>query len=323
MIQQVASSGVKYVRIPLFPSEGSEREKSIDLVGRFNAAGLQVNLNIYLINQSDIPPRPAIKYPQNIGECHSYSSIDISKSKSFIHYMLTEFDKRNIKLAAIEVGNEMNWTPFNGDFRVPGRGRAIGINELQHDPQYRGVARGFQAYIGALREIHAIRETLGVNRATPIISAGLADFGPAGASTGMGLDAVSPDTTIAYLRTLGLDALVDGYGIHTYDITGVESADHAGLLMRRTFSFCGEGGKPCWLTEWGVNTETETCPPRDQRRVTIVSNWRTFMRELHSKGKLLASFYYSWSIPGDKVSLFQCGQLTRSGAIAIAPNAMD
>lgn len=238
--------------------------------------------------------------------------------------MLNEFDKRNIKLAAIEIGNEINWTPFNGDFRVPGRGMAIGINELQHDPQYRSVARGFQIYIDTLREIHAIRETLGVNRATPIISAGLTDFGPAGASTGMGLDAVSPDATIAYLRMFGLDSFVDGYGIHTYDIAGIEVADHADLVIRRTFSFCGgERGKPCWLTEWGVNTETATCPPSDQRRAIAVRNWGLFMRKLRSKGMLSASFYYTWSVPNDKISLFQCGQLTPSGSIVIAPELMD
>lgn len=324
IIRQLASSGVKYVRIPLLPSEGSDWEKSIDLIKRFSAAGIQINLNVYPINRADVPPRPAYKKPLDLWPAHPYSSIDLPRFKIFAQSVLKELDKQHIKLVAIEVGNEINWTQFNGDFQVPGRGKVIGLDELKHDARVLGIARGFQAYIGMLREMHAIRAALNVNRATPIISAGLTDFGPAGVSTGTGLDAVSPDATIAYLRTLGLDALVDGYGIHTYDITGVESADHAGLLMRRTFSFCGgEGGKPCWLTEWGVNTETETCPPRDERRVTIVSNWRTFMRELHSKGKLLASFYYSWSIPGDKVSLFQCGQLTKSGAIAIAPNAVD
>ncbi|WP_123834601.1 hypothetical protein [Methylobacterium currus] len=324
IIQQLASSGVKYVRIPLIPSNDSDRDKSIDLIKRFNAAGIQINLNIYPVYRADVLPRPPYKKPIDLWPAYRYSSIDLERFKIFASYVLKEIDKKDIKLVAIEAGNEINWTQFNGDFQVPGLGRVIGLEELQNDARVIDIARGFQAYIGMLREMHAIRAALNVNRATPIISAGLTDFGPAGVSIGTGLDAVSPDATIAYLRTLGLDALVDGYGIHTYDITGVESADHAGLLMRRTFSFCGgEGGKPCWLTEWGVNTESETCPVRDERRATIVSNWRTFMRELHSKGKLLASFYYSWSIPGDKISLFQCSQLTKSGAIAIAPNAMD
>ncbi|MFH6787120.1 MULTISPECIES: glycosyl hydrolase 53 family protein [Methylobacterium] len=325
VIQQLVRSGVTTIRIPLLPpSQGANHEPSIDLIKRFSAAGLRITLNLYPVFRADLPPRPAHPKPHGLWAAHGYSAIDLPETRAFTQSVLQELDRQAIKLAAIEVANEINWTQFNGDFQVPGRGRIISLDELQHDARVRDIARGFQAYIGALREIKAVRALLTVNRTTPIISAGLSDPGTVGPNTGSDLDVVSPVATIQYLKSLGLDDLVDGYGIHTYDIAGVESADHADRLVRRTFSFCGgEGGKPCWLTEWGVDTQTATCPPDDRRRVAIVNNWRTFMRELHRTGKLQASFYYTWSVPNDKISLFQCDQLTKSGAIAIAPDVLN
>jgi len=94
---------------------------------------------------------------------------------------------------------------------------------------------------------------------------------------------VSLLATMTFLRANGLDALVDGYGIHTYP-----SSDHPGdpaLAPRRTERFesvdlapCRaarqSGGKPCWVTEWGFPDNDFSCPPKDSARALLVQEMR-------------------------------------------------
>jgi hypothetical protein len=64
--------------------------------------------------------------------------------------------------------------------------------------------------------LKSARDASKLNRTTPILSAGLADWGLPRPHPGSKLDEVSIPDTIAFLRQNGLDKLADGYGVHVY-----------------------------------------------------------------------------------------------------------
>jgi hypothetical protein len=47
--------------------------------------------------------------------------------------------------------------------------------------------------------------------------------------------------------------LVDGYGMHVYPDANPQRtvATRIDSLDQTIFARCRQGGKPCWLTEWG------------------------------------------------------------------------
>ena len=89
-----------------------------------------------------------------------------------------------ITFAALELGNEINWAAFNGEFPIPGQGRVFGLEDLARDPEARQIAEGYRAYLRTLSVLKDIRDRSRLNRQTPVLSAGLADPGLAGPRPG-------------------------------------------------------------------------------------------------------------------------------------------
>jgi hypothetical protein len=223
-----------------------------------------------------------------------------------------------VTFAALELGNEINWTAFNGDFPIPGEGRIFGRDDLSTDPEARQVAEGFSTYLQTLRVLKDIRDHSRLNRATPIVSAGLSDPGFAGPRPGSKLDAVTISATLDYLRANGLDRLVDAYGVHAYPSPHSSAAARLGLLARDTLAECRPSGqgKPCWLTEWGLPAESAPrCAGNDASRAGLVAEMLIDFRQFERQGRLVGLLSYAWT--DDKYGLYRCGTLSKSGQLAI------
>ena len=106
-----------------------------------------------------------------------------------------------------------------------------------------GLLEGFRAYLQTLRVLKDIRDGSRLNRLTPILSAGLADPGPAGPRRGPKTDAVTISATLEYLRENGIDALVDGYGVHTYPCVAGGAAARLRRLEQDTLADCRPQGQ--------------------------------------------------------------------------------
>jgi hypothetical protein len=236
-------------------------------------------------------------------------------------------------LAGFELGNEINWAGFNADFPLPGQGRVFDKNDLVHDPEGRQIAQGLLQYVKTLTVLKEIRDHSKLNQRTPIISAGLADLDGSDWPHQRKADAVSVFATLDFLRTNGLDKLVDGYGIHSYPPSS-EPGTSAGVAKRRShveengLSECqpsgSASGKPCWFTEWGVGGASGSCPVDDTTRVKLVREMRDYYGELARQGRLKGLIFYTWqgnvrAAKEDPASAFRCGALTNSGRLAIAP----
>ena len=88
------------------------------------------------------------------------------------------------------------------------------------------------------------------------------------------------------------------------------------------FAACRQGSKPCWVTEWGFNNPSESCPLADGVRVKLNQTMRGVFQHFASQGLLGAIIYYDWTgKPGknDSRGIFRCGALTEAGKLALKP----
>jgi hypothetical protein len=196
------------------------------------------------------------------GGGHPLSFADPELSKTDFQKLFDGLDANGITLAGVELGNEINWAAFNPEFPLPGEGKILSLEDLAQDPEGKQIAKGFLQYVRILAVLKEVRDHSRLNRSTPIILGGLVS-----AKDGEKLynnkkeDMVSLTATIAFLRAHGLDSLVDAYGVHSYPWPGqpdnpTAAAQRADRLNTVDLAECRAkgtaGGKPCWVTEWGL-----------------------------------------------------------------------
>jgi hypothetical protein len=169
--------------------------------------------------------------------------------------MLDLLEVAGVRLTAMELGNEINAAGYNGDIPMPGTGRVLGLGNLNNpkDPEGPAITNGFPNYLRVMEARKDVPDHSKLNKLTPILLAGLADWGLPSAKAWDAKAEVSLADTIEFLRQSGLDKLVDGYGVHVYptgDPHATVSARMGELEKNNIFSECSRN-KPCWLTEWG------------------------------------------------------------------------
>jgi hypothetical protein len=214
LIAELHAAGVKIIRT------GLVNDKNVEFIIRANKAGIRA-VGLVLMEQlgagkQKSPADPSIS--RNWG-VPAFSDIDPVAAKGALAPHLAALEAAGVRLVAIEVGNEFNTSAFNGDFKLPGEGRVLGISNLnnRNNSEAQAIAAGFRVYLQTVAAVKDLRDHSSLNRTTPIISGGLADIGVAGTvKPGKKTNYVSIDATIQFLRQNGLDKLVDGYGVHTY-----------------------------------------------------------------------------------------------------------
>jgi hypothetical protein len=253
---------------------------------------------------------------------------------------LAKLEAAGVRITAFELGNELNTPRFNADFRPEDTSsRILGLSDLNnpHDREAATVATGYRAYIKILEALKDSRDHAKINQKTPILSGMSADWNLAGPrKKGGGVpDAVSIPDSIEFLRQIGADKFLDGYAVHTYP-TGdpkVSVAERVGFLEQRgILSQCKQGAKPCWMTEWGFNNTSQTCPLDDSTRAKAIQEERAAFKQFADQGRLAAVLFYSWSgvLPfswekvdpnkkADPGAIFRCGALTNAGKLALDP----
>lgn len=223
-------------------------------------------------------------------------------------------------LAGLELGNEINWVDFNGDFPIPGEGKSFTIEDLSRDPEAKKVAQGFRQYLKVLAVLKDVRDNSRLNEHTAIISAGMAGATGGQWQHNLKADGVSIPATYAFLRAHGLDDLVDGYGVHDYPPVvkaGDKSAAAQRIAMLNQSIFPPGNTKPYWMTEWGFPSAATTSV-QDQDRARSVAEMRAYFLGLFRQGRLGGLFWYVWNEP-DRDSIYRGGELMEAGQQAIGP----
>lgn len=324
VLERLQTAGVRLLRLPLAPPY----EAAVDFVREAGTRGMRVVLVVSTWDPRIYPADTPMRQPAGVPGMFPMpplSRADPDRFKGFLAPYLGQIEAAGVTLAALELGNEINWAAFNGDFELPAEGRVLGLRDLDETTAGRRIAAGFRAYVGLLAALKDMRDQTRWNARTPIVSAGLADFGASGPLPAFKAQAVAIGATLKYLRAHGLDPLVEFYGVHTYPDISKPANVRARQLAAETFSECRAIplGKPCWLTEWGLPVDSTTCPADDTRRETAVRETLDSLRPLVREGALAALLYYEWENDSDPLSIFRCGALTKSGRMVLEPVASE
>jgi hypothetical protein len=321
ILDELKASAVRVIRVPLEPPwSGGNYGPAIDFIGRSYERGIKTDLIVGLVYRKEAPRRLAVKTLPNMWPAYPLSAADPTRFRVVFEPLLRRFEEMGITFAALELGNEINWAAFNGDFPIPGTGKVFGVADLASDPEARRVAAGYRAYLQTMKVLKDIRDHSRLNKHTPILSAGLSDPGPSGLRPWSRADAVTIRATLEYLRANGIDALVDGYGVHAYPSASSTALHRLAQLKQDTLSECRSpsAGKPCWLTEWGLpGGNSAGCPDSDGPPAALIGELLDDFHWFVRQGRLRGMIYYAWV--DDKYGIYRCARLTAAGRVALAP----
>jgi len=260
---------------------------------------------------------------------HPLSYADPNAFRAYFQPLLDKLNAAGVRLAAFELGNELNSSAFNSEFPLPGQGRMFGLEDLSRDPEAKQIAAGYLQYLKVLAALRDIRNHSKVNNRTPVLTAGFAVYeGPEGPVRGARTDSVSVNATLDFLRAHGVDKLVDAYAVHVYPWSsnpGDPSAAAArrDRLAKYVLGKCHRAGtpdgKPCWITEWGFKNTSTNCPVDDRVGVQLVEEMRNNFAPYVRERKLLGLIYYAWIDEAEHYGIYRCDGLMESGRLAIAP----
>jgi hypothetical protein len=314
IVEQLKRSGVRFVRTSLRPDD-----KNMNLAKTLQREGIGLVLVTGLVFSPNAPLRPADP-KRHMRGAMPLSYADPERSRAYYQTVFDKLDAYGVTLTAVEVGNEINWTDFNGDFPVPGQGKAFTLDDLSRDPEAKRVAQGFLQYLKVLAVLKQVRDHSKLNQHVPILSAGMATASGGSWQEKLQLDSVSIPATYAFLRAHGLDDLVDGYGVHTYPPQvkpgdKIAAAQRIAQLDKNVFP--RGNSKPYWVTEWGFPS-IAISSAEDQVRIQSVSEMRNYFLGLFRQGRLGSLFWYVWNEP-DRDSIYRGDGLMEAGKLAIAP----
>jgi hypothetical protein len=214
IIDEMRQAGVGSVRVDL----REPFDKYIDSLDLLTRKGLSIHLIVPLA-EPQLVASDAMRRPGrgSIWSVAPLSQLDREFFREKFGGLWREIERRGIRLAAIEAGNEINWAAFNGDLGLlppqgqPPQGPPSPI--ALHDRA--AYLLGLRRYVAAVAILKQFRDASVNNRDTKIISAGLASM-PATFVANVGAEYVDSNETLDILKADGLDAVVDGYGVHTY-----------------------------------------------------------------------------------------------------------
>lgn len=315
VLREIAASGITHVRLSL----SRPVDKSIEALEMADRLGLKILLEIQLGNKDYYPPetRPRTGFGR-IWDVQRLSDLDLDRYRAQLREAFRRIDGMSIRIDAVEPGNEINYSAYNGDLAVyekPGRQTPRSVSDVANRSAFE---RGLDAYVDAVRITREELRATVHSRGALLISAGLSDLG-ADEADDRGMERLDPDEFLSLLRARGIDELVDGYGIHLYP--GRKGDVALARYVTTRLDFCQpEGqGKPCWVTEWGIANIALSCPVDDREREGAVRAVRRSFAALMEEGRLDAAFYYDWDTQ-PVYSVWRCGALSPAGVAAIEAN---
>nr|WP_298688482.1 hypothetical protein [uncultured Dongia sp.] len=305
----IAAAGFDSVRIGLKnPVTASYRalEQAKD-------AGLDVLVTIPLIDGAvavdGASPRPRT---ENFFAAYGLSQIDLDRYRLRLEDLLAFVDFHQIPLIGLELGNELNWSGYNGDLPLLTRGAIIATDGDWHAADRTRFEAGldrYRAVIDITREVLARYPNM---TGVKLVSAGLADIN-SGFIRGRGATYVAPDLVYRAFEARQILRQVDVVGIHLYEPLRMANALSArAVMIDAQLDDCGSTGfaaRPCWITEFGAALPQQDCAPDDARRISLMQPLLKYLAVPANAARVPLGFYYDWNDDAG-FALVRCGRPT-------------
>jgi hypothetical protein len=321
VLKDIAATGVRDVRLGLGPSFS----KTIDNISFANRSGLRV----LLVVGTWLPQfaktgatRRAVPKGTNFHSVFGLSDIDVARYETEFRLFLNRLEDAGGRVAAFQIGNEINSPGFNGDLPVNGPGRFLTPDTFESAPEASKVEAGFRQYTEILKRTKSILDDSRYHKEAKIIAAGLT-----------GADATAAEISKARVTFVNFDLAldlfekyhaleqVDGVAVHIYPfVSALDSTGQSRQLLsavQRATRLCekAEQKKPslsCWITEWGFKAAGDGCNMGDERRFQLTHKFVAALQCLPKARHTEAAYLYDWDDDKD-FSVWRCGRLLPGG----------
>jgi hypothetical protein len=161
------AAGVRVIRFGMYEQD---MDKNVDFIKLAHSHGIAAVLILHGISTPGAPERPfrPNEFP-GMWPGPPLSYFDPEQSRSYFQRLLDKLGTEGIVLAGLELENEINMAGFNPDFRLPGEGRVLGLNDLYHDPEGQQVAKGYLQYLKVLAALKGVRDHSKLNQRSPLL----------------------------------------------------------------------------------------------------------------------------------------------------------
>lgn len=303
----IARAGFQSVRIGLKnPVAGTYR--ALDAA---KAEGLSVLVTIPLIDgavaKKGAEPRPRSPH---FFPAYGLTKIDPARYEARIKDLLDRIAAQDLPVIGLEIGNELNWSGYNGDLPLLEGGRVI-TTAADWSPAERDLFEaGLDRYVDIVARTQALLDADQRFQGIQLVTAGLADIN-AGFIRKVGASYVAPSLVYDAFSARGLYTHVDAIGIHLYEpLRNAADVGDRPRMIAAQLEDCGRtdfAGHPCWITEFGAALPAKDCAPADSRRIELMQPLFGYLSE--NAARVPIGFYYDWN--EDKgFSLLRCGRPT-------------
>jgi hypothetical protein len=237
------------------------------------------------------------------------SQLNVTLLHDQVAHLVSELDQAKVALDAIEVGNEINWSGFNGDLPVFGVGRAY--NDINEMGEYRqNMMEGLRRYALAVKTIKNILRASAFQQHTIVVGAGLASEMKDAFLQRSGGTTLPPRAFNAALKQFDGAADLDAFAIHIYPNVGEQGAGAQAAIVDTVASAldeCAPDGRDCYITEWGFVLPSDSCPTPDPRNVEFRIFLDAVQRE-EASHPVKAAYVYDWDTSSIR-GIYRCGRL--------------
>jgi hypothetical protein len=267
-----------------------------------------------------LAPRPA---KDGFFPAFGLAALDPARVEAEAAALLEAVRESGATLLGLELGNEMNWSGYNGDLALQpeGQGRVAADPAALSQAEAEALRQGIALYAESARLVAArLAES---ESAAPLLVGGLADVNDAYIRQ-RGATLVSPAAFRALLAEAGVFETVGAVGIHLYEPLRLKRGDEAErvALLTQDLADCGTpafAGRACWLTEFGSAEPAQArCDRTDAERRALTRPVLTYLARPEQKGRVAAAFWHDWEGDG-AFSLVRCGAATTLARDLSAP----
>jgi hypothetical protein len=310
IVDQIAAHKVTSIRLTLT----QPIERAADIAAYAQRHGLRVLVNAGL-SVGDYYDPAALPRPGRgiIRPVRRLSDLDIGRYEIVLRQFLTALDQRDVRLRAFQVGNEINWADFNGDFPIGDEGRIYDEQSLSRTAEHAQIIDGFHKYRLALETTRALLRASAAGQDTLVVSAGL--YAPSPWTLKSNGSALTQAATKTLFDRFGITQAADALAVHVYPSRGAVFSEILSALRSAT-QICGVrgAGKPCFITEWGFPNTEAMAKHDDGTRLALFRSFERALSCVDRAQDIRGAYLFTWD-ESPRYSVWHDGRLLDGGAI--------